>query len=151
MIIMEKCDSCGESLASFLTICPTCGAEISKIDGNSKLAELELKINEVRKAFKDKISEATDAGEKVLVESERDKEIETLISNFTIPTDKENLLEFLAHCECQQQNMRFAQAYRVKLNECISKLEILAISDHSVNVVLSQLSLKNLFNTSNAV
>lgn len=90
-----KCPRCGESLASFQTICPTCGHEIREYHVSSVVKEFSSKLEAIdalpiltqrRVLFKNNKSDEL---------TEREKRKIDLIRNFPIPNTKEDLFEFI--------------------------------------------------------
>lgn len=92
-----KCPNCGEVLKSFAIICPACGHELRETKASGAVREFARKLEEIeahrgnerpRGLFK-----------KVLEQehyiSRTDEQKISLIKSFAIPTNKEDLLEFM--------------------------------------------------------
>jgi len=95
---IKKCPSCGSIVESFTVKCPDCGYEFSGVAANNSIEKLFKLLNDAeserteKSAMQSFISEAFDLGglDKV---GKKKKEI---ISNFPIPTTREDMLEFLS-------------------------------------------------------
>ena len=108
---LHKCASCGEVLASFVSICPSCGHEIRDTKSSSAVRELALKLEHIEAqkmpAFEEKKSvmkmvfgkdfkeenEVEEAQERFNEQKAQEKA--TLIINFSVPNTKEDILEFM--------------------------------------------------------
>lgn len=108
---LHKCPSCGEVLASFVSICPSCGHEIRDTKSSSAVRELALKLERIEAkkmpAFEEKKSvmkmvfgkdfkeenEVEEAQERF--DEQKAQEKATLIINFSVPNTKEDILEFM--------------------------------------------------------
>lgn len=108
---LHKCPSCGEVLASFVSICPSCGHEIRDTKSSSAVRELALKLEHIEEekmpVFEEKKSimkmvfgkdfkednEVEEAQERF--DEQKAQEKATLIINFSVPNTKEDILEFM--------------------------------------------------------
>ena len=103
---VKKCPSCGAMVESFKTSCVYCGHAFTNVDANSSIERLFKMLNEAEDmrvmekhtdnpfaaiggALSDALSDISGPG-KV------DRKKMEIISNFPIPTTKEDMLEFLS-------------------------------------------------------
>ena len=103
---VKKCPSCGAMVESFKTSCGYCGHAFTNVDANSSIERLFKMLNEAEDmrvmekqtdnpfaaiggALSDALSDISGPG-KV------DRKKMEIISNFPIPTTKEDMLEFLS-------------------------------------------------------
>lgn len=92
---VKKCPVCGAMIESFTTCCPDCGYEFRNIESSSSVKVFFKKMEEIENAnisegAFDKFSSMAGWGL-----DKKTKQKSTLISNFPIPTTKEDILEFL--------------------------------------------------------
>lgn len=100
---VKKCPACGSMVQSFQIKCIDCGHEFSNIESNSSINKLFEMLNDAENERKDEgmsVSKAIGGmfanayglggGDKV------DRKKKTIISNFPIPTTKEDIIEFLS-------------------------------------------------------
>lgn len=78
---VKKCPCCGEIIPSMAVNCPSCGYEIRNVEANKSVQNLFSMINDV---YSSKGSDTI-----------KEEKVKTLITNFPIPTAKEDILEFL--------------------------------------------------------
>ena len=78
---VKKCPSCGEIIPAMSVKCPSCGYELRNVEANKSVQDLFTKINEVY---------SLDESETI-----KEEKVKMLITNFPIPTAKEDILEFL--------------------------------------------------------
>ncbi len=90
-----KCPNCGEILNSFVTNCPSCGYEIRETKSSISISEFVAKLEEIEKL---RTTNKKTGLKDIFVDSyavnEIDKQSISLIRNFSIPNNKEDLLEF---------------------------------------------------------
>jgi len=131
--LINKCPTCGEVLSSFLSKCPSCDYELRGKDANKIISEIEKKIEKVRADFEKRIANATKRADRdYLQRVEQYNAIGEVISNVSVPSTKEDLIEVISYCYPKRYDIHNAVAYNAKYKECLSKLEMLAISDHSL-------------------
>jgi DnaJ-domain-containing protein 1 len=98
---VKKCPACGSMVQSFQIKCIDCGHEFSNIESNASINKLFEMLNDAENERKDEgmsvdkalgkmFSEAFGVGDKV------NSKKKTIISNFPIPTTKNDILEFLS-------------------------------------------------------
>jgi len=111
---IKTCPACGASVESFTAKCLDCGHEYRATKGVSSRITLTEKI------------ETTDPN----IEDYEDV-IEGIISNYPIPNNKEDLLEFIAVgiSKAAWGEGGVKKAWADKADEAINKLEIISIND----------------------
>jgi len=104
---VKKCPACGAPVPAFSTKCPSCGHEFSNIKANSSIQNLFEMLNQaeneraanttttnpikaIGKVYSDLFNSALHKVDKI------DQKKMAIISNFPIPTTKDDILEFLA-------------------------------------------------------
>lgn len=108
---MHKCPNCGETLKAFTTVCPSCGYEIRDVKSSNSIQELALKLESIAAqkmpSFEEKKSlmkmifgtdfkEENEAEEALKrFEAQKQREMASLIVNFSVPNTKEDILEFM--------------------------------------------------------
>lgn len=93
---LHKCPNCGELLNSFVTNCPSCGYERRGAKATGSVRELQVKLEELyarrpQRKVHTIFTQALSGGQV----SNADEEIVGLIKNFTIPNNKEDIMEFI--------------------------------------------------------
>lgn len=100
---IRKCPACGAMVQSFSAKCTDCGHDFSNIEANASIQKLFKMLNEaenerkedgmsVGKAIGGMFAKAYGLGGGDKVQSKK----KTIISNFPIPTSKDDILEFLS-------------------------------------------------------
>ena len=98
---VKKCPACGSLLQSFKTSCPDCGHDFSGIEANASIEKLFTMLTDVEnerndddmsigKAFGNMLNSAMQGTDSITSKKK------TIISNFPIPTSKNDILEFLS-------------------------------------------------------
>ena len=100
---VKKCSACGSMIQSFQIKCIDCGHEFSNIESNASINKLFEMLNDAENERKDEGMSVGKAlggmfanaygvggGDKV------DSKKKTIISNFPIPTTKDDIVEFLS-------------------------------------------------------
>jgi len=137
---LKKCPSCGASTKSFQTKCEQCGNEFRNVAINSSMNELLIKLKKISKSqFKD---EDGDFEEEKYFEARAE-----IIRDFSIPTSKEDLIEFatksIAEFDAKKiNNDELNSAWESKSVEAISKLQIFALTDKSMIPICEKLEKK---------
>ncbi len=143
---VKKCPACGAILQSFKTSCPSCDHDFSGIEASASIEKLFKMLNEAEDLRKEdahttNIFEAVGSFysktfSEMLGPDKVDKKKMEIISNFPIPTTKNDILEFLAlaipkakpignfftksNTENRQHN-EFAKVWRTKCEQIIIK------------------------------
>lgn len=98
---VKKCPACGSMVQSFQIKCIDCSHEFSNVESNASINKLFKMLNAAENERKDEgmsigkalggmFAEAFGGGDKI------DSKKKTIISNFPIPTTKNDILEFLS-------------------------------------------------------
>jgi len=96
---VKKCPACGSMIQSFQTKCIDCGHEFSNIESNASINKLFEMLNDAEDQRKDEgVGNAIGSFFRGAfdVTSAIDSKKKTIISNFPIPTTKNDILEFLS-------------------------------------------------------
>lgn len=143
---VKKCPACGAILQSFITSCPSCDHEFSGIEASASIEKLFKMLNDAEdlrredphttNVFKAVGSFYAKTFTEMLGPDKVDKKKMEIISNFPIPTTKNDILEFLAlaipkakpignfftknNPENRQHN-EFAKVWRTKCEHIIIK------------------------------
>ena len=131
---VNKCPNCGAVVEAATVKCAECGYEFRGIEGNSSVQKLSKQIQEANEKY------PPNALAEVFGMSTRISVITGIISNFPIPTTKEDLLEFILFLEPKTKRggvytssttdeIRFAGAYKAKYKECINKVQVFFPND----------------------
>jgi DnaJ-domain-containing protein 1 len=137
---IKKCPSCGAPAKSFNLICEECGHEFRNVEANSSMNELLNKLNKISKSqFKDEYG--------YLGEKEYFKVRADVIRDFSIPTSKEDLIEFATKSIAEFGSNEIVDeesnsAWESKSVEAISKLQIFALTDKSITPIYEVLEKK---------
>lgn len=91
-----KCPNCGDILDAYESVCETCGYERRGAKATSSVRELQLKLEELyakrpQRKVHTIFTQALSGGQV----SNADEEIVGLIKNFSIPNNKEDIMEFI--------------------------------------------------------
>lgn len=98
---IRKCSACGAMLQSFQTVCPDCGHEVLNIDANTSITKLFKMLDEVEAQRKEGGLKSVVTGflaqgfQMGFGDKTTQRKID-IITNFPIPTTKEDILEFLS-------------------------------------------------------
>ncbi len=98
---VNKCPACGSLIKSFNTSCPDCDHDFSGIEANASIEKLFTMLTDVEnerndddmsigKAFGNLLNSAIQGTDSITSKKK------TIISNFPIPTSKNDILEFLS-------------------------------------------------------
>jgi hypothetical protein len=101
---VKKCPACGSMVQSFQIKCIDCGHEFSNIQSNTSINKLFEMLNDAEDTRKEDTSSNNPfaamgnlmAQNIMAGTSKVDKKKMTIISNFPIPTTKEDMIEFLS-------------------------------------------------------
>ena len=100
---VKKCPACGSMVQSFQIKCIDCGHEFSNIESNASINKLFEILNDAENERKDERMSFGNALEGMFAKSfgldsgnKVDSKKKTIISNFPIPTTKNDILEFLS-------------------------------------------------------
>ncbi len=134
---LKKCPSCGEVLDSFLSKCPSCAYEIRGKAANRVISDIEKKVESVRADYEVRIANATKTNDRSRLKLDQYDAIRNVITSIPVPTTKEDLIEVISYCYPKRWTAVSGPAYKAKYQECLSKLEMLAIEDPSLQAVVN--------------
>lgn len=124
-----KCPSCGAPIKSLATRCPECGAEYTH-NGKTATAwaQLYAKLQEIDNRPKSKSFWGS------LNEKDDDTLKAQAITNFPVPSNREDLLEFFLNCASQIKSSHFnvKKAYHTKAQQVLIKSRIVLKDDPSL-------------------
>ncbi len=144
---IHKCPNCGEISKSFIAKCPICGHEFRGTQCTSAVKEFALKLEEIEKkkmpeerASFLKTLTGLDFNKKAVQEKQKQfeeqkiKEKINLISSFSIPNTKEDILEFLllSSNKFDVKNIKYdelSKAWFLKFKQIYEKAVILLSGD----------------------
>lgn len=142
--VVRKCPNCGAQVGAGSVKCSECGYEFAGIEANSSVTKLSEQLQKIEQRSSgglfSNVAEMYGA-------SKRLKEMATTISNFPVPTTKEDLLEFILYIQPKikssnassydRQNV-IPNAYRQKYEECINKVKMFFGDDPQFQPLLEQ-------------
>ena len=128
--VVRKCPSCGASVEAGTVKCAECGYEFVGIEANSSVTKLSNLIQEIEDRSAKRGGE--NALKAIFGMDTRSQEMVSTISNFPVPTTKEDLLEFILFLKPKSKDCdgstegecNIAEAYKSKYEECLSKAEL---------------------------
>lgn len=143
---IAKCPSCGAPYNPGMGKCPECGHVFQNIDANHSAQRLADGIAKITARFSEKIASASKVGKKeegvfgalgfteipesYELEMQMDRELENYITNFVIPSSKDDLLEFIISMDAKRKNNdMLSDAYEVKYKEACKKARIIFPDD----------------------
>ena len=140
---INKCLSCGEVLDSFSSKCPSCDHEIRVKDSNKIISDIDKRLEFVKADFKERIANTNKKSDRdyLRVVEQRNAE-QDVIRNIPVPATKEDLIEVISFCYPKIFGINHPGAYKAKYLECFAKLEMLAINDPSLLVIVNNFKSK---------
>lgn len=116
------CPNCGAPYQPGMGKCPECGHVFQNVKANGSAQLLAEKLEKI--IIKHQDDEHTD---------KRDDEITNCIMRFVIPSDKEDLIEFIASLDAgRRSSVDWAKAYNAKYKECILKAQVMFPNDEHI-------------------
>lgn len=139
-----KCPSCGAPYQPGTGACPECGHVFQNVAANSSAQRLADGIQ----AIHEKYSAARLSGQykeekKGFFDTSEDpesKEISDYISNFVIPSSKDDLIEFITRTHTLKDNSDYWDSYEAKFNEAITKARVMFPNDPQMTSVIQTLA-----------
>lgn len=126
---IDICPNCGTPYQPGIGKCPECGHVYQNVEANHSAQILAKKLEILVSKHKD----AYDDGE---VKS-RNVEIGNCIMTFPIPSDKEDLIEFIASMDVgRKSSVGWVKAYDAKYKECILKAQIMFPEDPQISQII---------------
>lgn len=106
--VVQKCPNCGSPVEGGTVKCASCGYEFRGIGANNCLVDL---MNQIKR-----------------VGPRNQEAIKTLISNYPVPTTKDDLVEFIMFAKSKSRSYTeddnaLASCYRKKYYECVEKAQ----------------------------
>lgn len=142
---IHKCPNCGDIIDAYESVCEACGYEIRNRKASNSICELAAKIQEIEKTraiTKQNPLKILYFGQST---TDTDKKIVSLVSNFPIPNNKEDLYEFivLSHSninvdaydtggnQFKENDARLAisNAWKAKLEQAYQKAKLVFADD----------------------
>lgn len=134
--VVRKCPNCGAPIAAGSVKCTECGFEFVGIEANNSVTNLSKLLLEIESSS-DPRSEFKEA---MYGTSRRINQIRSTITNFPVPTTKEDLFEFILFLQPKSTPPKFGttttpaqqqlySAYKSKYDECIGKAQLLFAND----------------------
>ena len=92
---IHKCPNCGEVINAFSSRCPSCGFEFRDAQATSSVKEFARQLQQIEDNRPSKSALSGIANAFGVGASKTDEQKITLIQNFAVPNNKEDILEFL--------------------------------------------------------
>lgn len=130
---IKICPNCGATLKAFASKCEECGHELTLLESNATVKELQKQLDEVDKdpSLKKTILQSDDP---------KEKKKEEIIVNFPIPNTKDDFIEFVTLCIAQVANEGdLSEAWIAKSKQLISKSKLLFKNDPQINSTINEL------------
>ena len=127
--IVRKCPSCGAPVEAGAVKCAECGYEFVGIEANSSVVRLSEMLRQIESRSSGGL--LSSIGD-LYGMSKRINEMSSVISNFPVPTTKEDLLEFILFLQpktkassfsSDQTLLKLKPAYKSKYKECLGKAQ----------------------------
>lgn len=139
---VRKCPSCGALVEASAVKCAECGYIFVGIEANNSIVRFSEQLAEIENRF----SKQGRFGEEE--DSRHTREVVSAISNFPVPTTKEDLLEFILfvqpktkhHSDESEEEDKIVTAYHHKYVECIEKAKIFFSDDPQFQLLFDKYS-----------
>jgi len=132
------CPNCGAPYQPGIGKCPECGHVFQNVKANSSAQLLAKKLEELIGKYK-----YADTDEK---KEACHLEISNCIMSFVIPSDKEDLIDFITNLDSgRRSSVPWAKAYHAKYKECILKAQVLFVDDPQMTQLTSLTQKMTLF------
>lgn len=83
-----KCPHCGEQMSTLASVCPSCGLEIQSVGTAGAVSRLAAEIHRLESKRNIRKEERTRV-------SQTDEKIASLVRNFVVPNNKDDIFEFM--------------------------------------------------------
>ena len=138
---VQKCPNCGAPYEPGTVKCPDCGHVFQNREVVLSSQRMTKGINQIMEKYAPKIEEAAKEEGRLISKSGKDAryinvtsdvkdamkdELKSFITNFPIPSAKDDLLEFITSMAARRSGIKndYEDAYRAKLNESINKAKL---------------------------
>ena len=135
---IKICPSCGGNVKAMELLCNQCGHEYTNTQANSSILEL---INKIEKIESDKINQTANlnSAKKILANQNFEMRKNEIISNFPIPNNREDILEFLTYSTSKITiAASLDNPWLSKADEIIMKSRFLFKGDQNMMATLDQ-------------
>lgn len=130
---IDRCPNCGALIESGSPVCKECGFAFNNVGANSSSERLSNLLMDLENRTRRMIASESSGYD----ENDLAREKASIISNFPIPTDRANLLEFIISLESRSQyglmdssnKKTVAKAFKAKREECLVKARLYFESD----------------------
>ena len=134
---VRKCPSCGAPVEAGTVKCAECGYAFVGIEANNSVTKLSEQLAKIENRFSNQGGDLGAAIGSFFGNSRHTTEVVSIISNFPVPTTKEDLLELILfvqpktkhHSNESGEENKIATAYHRKYVECIEKAKIFFADD----------------------
>lgn len=134
---VRKCPSCGAPVEAGAVKCAECGYVFVGIEANNSVAKLSEQLAKIENRFSNRGGDLGAAIGSFFGNSRHTTEVVSTISNFPVPTAKEDLLEFILFLQPKskgglnqdQSEAKIVDAYKCKYIECVEKAQLFFSDD----------------------
>lgn len=146
---MTKCPNCGEIIDSFKTNCPSCGYELRNTQSSESVRSFFDKVENIENNNSNKRFKFIDGISKSFGLGSSDDKLITLIQSYSIPNNKEDVLEFFilassnavpfSHESSNKKAAAKSDAWLSKLEQAKMKADIMFNHDESEYLQICQI------------
>lgn len=137
--VVRKCPNCGAPIAAGSVKCTECGFEFVGIEANNSVSKLSKMLQEIESSSESR-NGWSEYRNLMFGTGKRVNQIRSTITNFPVPTTKEDLLEFILFLQPKSIPPKFGttsdpaqqqlySVYKSKYDECIGKAQLLFAND----------------------
>lgn len=140
--VVRKCPNCGAPIEAGSVKCADCGYTFVGIEANSSVTKLSEMLQQIEKnSSSDMLSTV------IMGTSKRLNEMSSAITNFPVPTTKEDLLEFILFLQPKTKKpsinsdvnqVKLYPAYKSKYDECVNKAKLFFADDPQFKPLFAQ-------------
>lgn len=136
-----KCPSCGAQVVGGSAVCPECGYAFSNVSANRSAEKLQEQLDDFNRRQEERVTSSIGGWLTAAMGTDKSKHKMDLISNFTVPNTRTDLLEFLTMVQPRANstgprnglNMSreedLSYAYWLLYTNCINKARISFLND----------------------
>jgi competence protein ComGC len=140
---IKKCPVCGAIISNYQIKCPECGYEFSGIAANLSSQKLADTLKKISDEIGDTSSFSGYVHNRGNLKNLRMREA---IRDFPVPNTKADLIEFIssllpkiqAGSSFSDGQVNLVPAYKMKINECINKAEVLCPNDKELSMLIEK-------------